>query len=502
MPLPAVLGIDIGTSSVKAVLVDQSARVIAGGRVAYATAQPGPGLSEQRPEDWREAAIGAVRAALDAADDIAVAAISFSGHMSAPVLVGADGTALGPCHTITDQRAAAEAASIDAALADALARRTGNLPGTHLTLPKLMWWRDHAPEVWAQTAAILGPKDWLRLWMTGDVASDPTDAGNSMLFEAGRWGFAEDLAAAAGIAFDKLPRLRETDSIAGPLLPGPAAALGLPAGIPVVTGAADMPAMLLGAGMDLASDVSVTIGTSANVIAGLPGVEPALVGRMNTLPYPEGHQLYAIASHFGGGGAIAWLTALLSGEARPDPAFIAPIAEEAARIPTGSDGLIFLPYLSGGGSPSFDNAARGAFLGLSMAHGRAHMLRAILEGVSADLAASLDLLGAIAPRRRILFSGGGARLPFWPQLLANISGLPVVSASVADASTLGAALIAGVGIGWFGGSLASARKLVAPQGPAAEPRPSEATAELRRRFDKAKAARRPDLLEPQPLVSA
>ncbi|MCX5512732.1 xylulokinase [Kaistia algarum] len=501
MTLPAVLGIDIGTSSVKALLIDAEARVVGVGRGAYPTAQPAPGLSEQDPEDWKSAAIVAVRAALAGAE-ARVEAISFSGHMSAPVLLGEDGAALAACHTIADQRSVGEIALIDAALTADIAARTGNFPAAHLTLPKLLWWKRHHPEIFARTRFVLMPKDYLRLWMTGDIAADPTDSGNSMLFDASRRDWAEDLAKRAGIGAARLPRLREPGEIAGALLPGPAEALGLAAGLPVVTGAADMAAMLLGSGVDLAGDVAVTIGTSANVIAGLSRVEPSLIGAMNVEPGLAPHELYAIGSHFGGGGALGWLAGLLSGAERPDPAVLAPVSLTAEGIALGSEGLIFLPYLSGGGSPSFDPAARGAFLGLAMKHGSAHMLRAIVEGVTCDLGASLDLFAGLAPRRRILFSGGGSRIAFWPQLLADMSGLPVVNASASDASALGAALIAGVGIGWFGDSFSAARALVAPKGPAFEPRPTEATAELRRRFERAKIARRPDLLAGQPFTSA
>jgi xylulokinase len=501
MTLPAVLGIDIGTSSVKALLVDAEARVVGVGRGAYATAQPAPGLSEQDPEDWKSAAVVAVRTAL-AGLEVRVEAISFSGHMSAPVLINGDGAALAACHTIADQRSAGESGGIDAALVAEIAARTGNLPAAHLTLPKLLWWKRHHPEVFARTRFVLMPKDYLRLWMTGDIATDPTDAGNSMLFDASRRDWAGDLAERAGIGAALLPKLRESGEIAGVLLPDPAEALGLAPGLPVVTGAADMAAMLLGSGVDLAGDVAVTIGTSANVIAGLSRVEPALVGAMNVEPGLEPHELYAIGSHFGGGGALGWLAGLLSRADRPDPSVLAPVSIAAEAIALGSEGLIFLPYLSGGGSPNFDPAARGAFLGLAMKHGSAHMLRAIVEGVTCDLGASLDLFAGLARRRRILFSGGGSRIAFWPQLLADMSGLPVVNASASDASALGAALIAGVGIGWFGGSLSAARERVAPTGPAFEPRPTHETAELRRRFDAARIARRPDLLGAQTLVSA
>lgn len=488
-----VLGIDIGTSAVKALLVDPEGRVVGTGRAAYPTQQPVEGWSEQEPEDWRRAAIAAVRACLDGRS-VDVKAVSFSGHMSAPVLVDAEGRALGACLTISDQRSDPEVDIIPSAVADAITARTGNKPAVHLVLPRLLWWKRHHPEIWAATRAVISPKDWLRAGMTGDVATDATDGGNSLLFDPGSWDWSTDHAEAAGIDPAKLARLERSDAVAGNLRAEAAEAFGLPAGIPVVVGVADMAAALLGTGFDLATDIAVSIGTSANVIAGLPSVEPALVERFNTLPSVEPGQLYAIGSHFGGGGALAWLSSLVTGEERPDPASLTPIAAEAATLPLGSEGLIFLPYLSGAGSPDFDPEARGAFLGLSMKHGRAHLLRAIVEGVTADLSLSIEILSAIAPRQRIVFSGGGSRIPFWSALMADVSGLPLVNAATADASTFGAALTAGVGIGWFGGDLAAARRLAAPSGPVVEPADRAGGATLRARFSAARRARRPDLL--------
>ncbi len=496
--IEAVLGIDIGTSAVKAVLVDAGARMLSTGRAPYPTRQPVEGWSEQDPEDWRRAAILAVGAALAEAEAAGgpaiVRAVSFSGHMSAPVLVDVAGRALAPCLTITDQRAAGMVPAIGADLAAALVDRTGNKPVGHLVLPRLLWWQHHHPDIWAATRAVLSPKDWLRAWMTGTWGTDTTDAGNSMLFDPARWDFAPDLAEAAGIDPAKLPPIRRPDAVAGPLLADPAAELGLPAGLPVIVGAADMAAAILGTGVDLSGDVAVTIGTSANVIAGVPGIDAALVEPFNTLPSVEPGVLYAIASHFGGGGALAWLAGLVTGAATPDPGWIGPIAAEAAALPLGSEGLIFLPYLAGAGSPDFDPEARGGFLGLSMKHGRAHLLRAIVEGVSADLCLSIARLGRLAPQRRIVFSGGGSRVPFWAGLLADLSGLPVVPAATADASALGAALLAGLGIGWYGGDLAAARRLAAPRATPIAPGEGAAGRVLRARFAAARRARRPDRL--------
>ena len=489
----AVLGIDIGTSSVKAVLVDREAHVLASGRAAYPTRQPRDGWSEQEPQDWIAAAVAATRAALAGRAET-IEAISLSGHMSAPVLVDGEGKPLGPCHTITDRRSAAEAEAVPADIVAALAASSGNLPATHLILPKLLWWKEHHPEIWARTAAILMPKDVVRHFLTGIAGSDPTDSGNTMLFDPVRWDWNRPLAEAAGIDPGKLAPLTASEAIAGPLLPSAAALLGLPAGIPVVTGAADMAATLLVTGIDLADDVALTIGTSATVIAGLSRVEPALLGAMNINVSLDRGVLYAIGSHFGGGGALNWLASVATGAAEPDPAWFGPVTAEAAGVPRGSEGLVFLPYLSGAGSPAFDTEARGAFLGLSMKHGRGHMLRAIVEGVTTDVAESIALLASVGARKRIVFTGGGSRIPFWTALLADVTGLPVVNSAVADASALGAGLIAGVGIGWFDGSFAVARGLVAPRAtavPAADPASGTA---LAARFRRARAARRLDLL--------
>jgi xylulokinase len=449
-PPDVVLGLDLGTSAVKAMLLDEAATVRGHAREAYPTHHPAPALTEQDPADWLAATSAAVRACLGAAGPVQVAAIGLSGHMSAPVLTAGDGAALARCHTLTDTRAETNLA---ADLQTAIEARTGNRCAAYFTLPKLLWWQRHHPDLLARTAAVLAPKDFLRGWLTGSHATDPTDAGNMLLFEPVERRWIPDLARTAGLDPAVLPPLVEPTAIAGHLRPGRAAALGLPAGLPVAAGAADMAAALLGIGLR-PDEIAVTIGTSATVIAPVTEIIPALLGRLTFHPGAETGSLFALGSHFNGGASLDWLRGILGGAPALDAA-----AELARALPPGADGVLFVPYLLGAGSPDFDPVARGGFLGLAASHGPAHLLRAMLEGVGADLCRSIDLLDP-SGLRPLLLGGGGARVGPWPQLLADLAQRPVALAAAPDASTLGAALIAGVALGWFGGTLAAASRHV------------------------------------------
>jgi xylulokinase len=456
----AVLGIDLGTSAVKAMLLNSAGTVVGLARAPYPTRHPAAGLTEQDPADWVAAMRAAVRECL-AAGPVRVVAIGLSGHMSAPVLVDADGTALAPCHTITDSRAVTD---LPAPVQDAIATCTGNRAAAYFTLPKLLWWQRETPDLLARASCVLAPKDFLRAWLTGDLASDPTDAGNMLLLDPATRRWMPELARNAGLNPALLPPLREPAEIAGTLRADRAADLGLPAGIPVATGAADMAAALLGIGLG-AEEIAVTIGTSATVIAPVPAVLPALLGRLTFHPGLAPGALFALGSHFNGGACLDWLRGILGGGEA-----LAAAAEQACAVPAGADGVLFVPYLLGAGSPDFDPAARGAFFGLAASHGPAHLLRALVEGVSADLCGSFDLLDPAAARG-LLLGGGGANLRLWPQVLADLARRPVTLAATPDASTLGAARLAGVALGWWTLAGASRTQPIASPLRPAEPDP-------------------------------
>ncbi len=472
MTRDVVLGIDLGTSSVKAMLLDSAAAVVGLARAPYPTRHPAAGLTEQDPADWVAAMGTAVGGCLAAAGPVRVGAIGLSGHMSAPVLVDGNGAALAPCHTITDTRAVTD---LPASAREAIAAHTGNQAAAYFTLPKLLWWQREHPGLLARAACVLAPKDFLRAWLTGDLASDPTDAGNMLLLDPVARHWMPALARDAGLDPALLPKLREPAEIAGMLRADRAAALCLPPGIPVATGAADMAAALLGIGLG-ADEIAVTIGTSATVIAPVAEVAPALLGRLTFHPGVAPGAPFALGSHFNGGACLDWLRTILGGAEA-----LAAAAEQALAVPPGAEGALFVPYLLGAGSPDFDPAARGAFLGLAASHGPAHLLRALVEGISADWCGSFDLLDPGA-RRGLVLGGGGAKLHLWPQLLADLARRPVTLAATPDASTLGAALLAGVALAWFGGTLAGAARHVRATAPALLPATPDTYAAFRHQF--------------------
>jgi len=470
-----VLGLDLGTSAVKAMLLDEAAAVRGQARQGYPTRHPASSLTEQDPAEWLVAARAAVLACLEAAGPVRIGAIGLSGHMSAPVLVDGEGTALAPCHTLTDTRAETD---LPPALQAAIEARTGNRCAAYFTLPKLLWWQSHHPSLLARAERVLAPKDYLRAWLTGNLATDPTDAGNMLLLDPATRCWMPELARDVGIDPALLPPLSEPATFAGRLRAECAAELGLPAGLPVATGAADMAAALLGIGLG-PHEIAVTIGTSATVIAPVAAAERALVGRLTFHPGAASGALYALGSHFNGGASLDWLRGVLGG----DMPFQAAV-EQAHALPPGAEGVLFVPYLLGAGSPDFDPAARGAFLRLAAPHGPAHLLRAVVEGVSADLCRSIDLLDP-AGTQGLVLGGGGMHLSLWPQLLADLARRPVTLAATSDASTFGAALLAGVALGWFGGTPEAAARGVRGAASLLRPAPSDPYATLRLQFQSA-----------------
>jgi xylulokinase len=466
-----VLGVDIGTSAVKAMLLDAAGVVRGMGRQTYPTRHDAPGLSEQSPRDWLKAATDAIRQAV-AAHAPTVAAISLGGHMSAPVLIGAAGEPLAACHIITDSRAETDLppdchAGIEA--------RTGNKCAAYFSLPKLLWWRRHDPDVLERARHVLAPKDFVALWLTGVAASDPSDSGNMLLLDPVSRRWMPDLARAAGLDPTLLPPLAEPGALLGHLRPEVADALGLPSGVPVAMGASDMAAALLGAGI-AGDEIAVTIGTSATVIAGADGIDARLTGRLTFHPGAAPGALFVLGSHFNGGACLDWLSGILGGPERLRA------AARAAETPQAADPPLFIPYLLGAGSPDFDPAARGAFLGLAASHGPADLLRAVVQGITADLCLSLDLIDPDG-RRPIVLAGGGANLRIWPQIMADLAARPVTLATTADASTKGAALLAGVSLGWFGGTVAEAARRARDPGASFTP---GGPSDLRRRFNAAR----------------
>ncbi|HZW08656.1 MAG TPA: xylulokinase [Phycisphaerales bacterium] len=478
-----LLGIDVGTSSTKAVLSDEHGRILATASAGHALLTPRPGWSEQDPEGWWRACIDAVRGALARSGRAGeeVAAIGLSGQMHGSVLLpgealrsgGADAQALRPALLWNDQRTALQCERIESAAGGraALVALVGNAALTGFTLPKLLWVREHEPETWRRVAAWCLPKDYVRLRLTGELATDVGDAAGTLLFDvdAREWSLrAHEL---HGLDPGASPRVLESCRVAGHTTRWGAEQTGLRAGVPVVAGSGDNQCGAVGAGIVEPGLVLATLGTSGVVYAHSDsptkdaGAGAAPPGRVHTVCAADGSE--GSPGHWSltgcmlsAAGSLQWLRDSLF----PDASFERLLAE-AESVPPGAAGLAFLPHLTGERCPYPEPSARAGFVGLTSRHGRAHLARAVVEGVTLTMRQILDIFAEIGVRAtRIRLGGGGAKTAFWRQLQADIYGAPVELPNTEEGPAYGAALMAGVGAGvWPSVAEACRRTIVASE---------------------------------------
>lgn len=464
-----LLGIDIGTSAAKAVVCDATGRVLGTGSAEYPISRPHPGWSEQNPCHWWAGAVAATRAALankevaGAGGGAAVAGVGLSGQMHGSVLLGGDALAsdgrdavpLRPAILWNDQRTARECAEIEARAGGraALVGLVGNaaLPG--FTLPKLLWVRRHEPDVFARTRLVLLPKDYVRLRMTGQAATDAGDASGVLLLDVDRRAWSARAIELAGIDREILPRVVESGAASGGLTAWAANELGLRAGVPVAVGSGDNQCGAIGAGVVRPGLALTTLGTSGVIYAHAEAAhrdlaDPARPGRLHTVACATGDATRPGAWCVTGcmlsaAGALQWCRDTIAPGAGYDD-----LLAQAARVRPGSDGLAFLPHLTGERCPYPDPDARGGWIGLTARHGRAHLVRSVLEGVAFTLARIMAIVREIGvPVQASRVGGGGARSPLWRQMLADCLRCPIASTNTEDGPALGAAILGGVAAG-------------------------------------------------------
>jgi len=449
----AFLGIDLGTSSVKVLLVDGDGRVLGTGAAEYPTQRPHPGHAEQHPDDWWRATGAATHQALAwAGAKVHVAGIGLAGQMHGTVLLGERGQILAPAIIWADQRSWKQVAAITEAVgAERLIDLAGSPVATGFQAATIRWLQEEKSSLWWRTKTVLLPKDELRRRLTGTLATDPSDAAGTLLLDA-RWrGWSPDILAALGIDPAKLPPVHPSVEVAGGLTPDAAESLGLPEGTPVAVGAGDAAAGLLGAGIVDPATMLLSLSTGAQVMVPARGVHPDPKGRSHTFcsalePSPDAPGWYQMGATLAAGMALRWLRDELM-QLGGDDAY-ARMTAWAAEAPLGADGLLFLPYLAGERTPHMDPTARGAFLGLTARHDRGRLVRAVLEGTALaawDAFAVLVEHGAVPTR--IVMAGGGARSPLWRQIVADLFALPVHALATADQAAIGAALLAAAAVG-------------------------------------------------------
>lgn len=448
-----LLGIDLGTSSIKVILFDpDTAQTVAIANEEYRLSKPKPDWAEQNPDDWWQVTIRATRRALAAAGRDDVAAIGFSGHMHGATLIDAAQRPVRPAIIWADQRSAAQVdALINAIGADRYAQLCGTLPAAGFTAPTLLWLAQHEPQALKAAHYVLFAKDYLRLCMTDEVATEVSDAAGSGMFEvaAGRW--AVDVVSAAQCRPELLPVVKQSSDIGGTLTQAAAQELGLRAGIPVTMGCADQPAQAVGNGIIALGLASVTIGSGGQVLVPImPAADQPLRtdARLHVFNHAVPHTYYVMGAILSAGLSLRWLRNMLG--MADDPNAYAILSREAAAVPAGAGGLIFLPHLTGERTPYMDAHARGAFIGLTAAHERGHLARAVMEGVAFTLRQALEIsqsLGGVA--ERILGAGGAMDSDVWRGIVTDVIGLPLQKPLLTEQAGVGAALVAGVGVGIY-----------------------------------------------------
>lgn len=435
------VGLDIGTGSAKAVLLTETGQALGQGSARYDVLSPRPGWAESDPMRWWDA-VGEVTRQVVAEHGADIGGIGLSGQMHGVVLTAAGGEPLRPAVLWADTRSRVELDTYHA-LGPETRHRLANPYVTGMAGPSLMWLKKNEPEQYARARWAMQPKDWVRLQMTGEAASDPSDASATLLYDLLADTWALDIIEALGLRGDLMPPLVPSGQIAGHLSADAASHLGLPAGIPVATGAADTPSAMLGTGLWRTGQVQLTVGTGGQIVAPLnaPVLDPSF--RTHLFRAARPHAWYAMAAVQNVGLALEWVRGVLSVTWED-------VYREAFSVPPGADGCLFVPYLTGERTPHMDNDARGTWTGLRLHHGRAHLLRAALEGVAFALKEGLQVLeerGIVAPDLRL--AGGGTMERVWRQMLADVLNRRLLVLPDVPASARGAALLAGSACGTF-----------------------------------------------------
>ncbi|MBN1220267.1 MAG: xylulokinase [Anaerolineae bacterium] len=441
------LGIDSSTTGVKALLIDEKGSVVGAATTELSLSTPQPLWSEQDPVDWWNGTVNSIKQVLQdtgiSADK--VAAIGLTGQMHGLTLLDEAGEVLRPAILWNDQRTGAECDDIRARLGKAwLIEITGNDALTGFTAPKILWVQKNEPEVYAKVRQMLLPKDYVRYKLTGAYATDRAGGSGTILFNLAQRDWSAEVLKALNISPHLLPPTHEGPEITGRVSAAAAQATGLKEGTPVVGGGGDQAAQAVGVGAVQPGIVALTLGTSGVVFASTDEafIEPE--GRLHAFCHAVPGRWHLMGVMLSAAGSLRWYRDTLA----PGTDFDTLLAP-ANNVPPGSEGLLFLPYLTGERTPHPDPLARGAFVGLTVRHSQAHLTRSVLEGVAFGLRDSFELMksAGLAEINQVRVSGGGAKSPLWRQILADVLNAELVTVNTTEGAAYGAALLAGVGAG-------------------------------------------------------
>ena len=445
-----LLGIDVGTGGTRALVIDDSGAVLGSATDEHVPfASPRTGWAEQDPDDWWRAARQAIPRALASAgvDASSIAAIGLSGQMHGATLLDGDGRVVRPALIWCDQRTQADCDALTERIGAArLIELTSNPALTGFTLPKLLWVRRTEPDAWARVRHVLLPKDYIRYRLTGRLATDVADASGTLLFDVARRRWSDEMLTATGLDASLLPEAFEGPQVTGSVTAAGAEATGLRVGTPVVAGGGDQSAGAVGMGIVRAGAVSATIGTSGVVFAATdrPSLDPQ--GRVHTFCHAVPGRWHVMGVTQAAGLSLRWFRDVFGSGADDGRDPYERLTDEARTIPAGADGVLWAPYLMGERTPHLDADARAALVGLAAAHGRGHIVRAILEGVSFSLKDTFTIFEAMqVPVQAIRLGGGGAKSSLWRQVQADVYDHPVQTVAAEEGAAYGAALLAGVG---------------------------------------------------------
>ena len=447
--MPYLMGLDISTTGAKALIINDTGAVVAVANTPQPISQPQPLWSEQDPADWWDGMATSIRAALAEAglrgEDIS--AIGLTGQMHGLVLLDENGDVLRPAILWNDQRTQAQCDFMtDTIGGERLIELTGNQALTGFTAPKILWVRDHEPEIYARARQALLPKDYIRYKLSDAYATDLAGAAGTSLLNVAERAWSDEVLEALELPHEWMPPVHEGTQITSTVSADGAALTGLRAGTPIVGGGGDQAAGAVGMGCVKPEIIGVTVGTSGVVFAPLAGYAFEPEGRLHAFCHAVPDTWHFMGVMLSAAGSLEWYKNTFAPELDYDA-----LLTEAASAPAGSEGLFFLPYLTGERTPHPDPLARGAFIGMTSRHDRGHMTRAVLEGVAFGLKDSFTLIDQVGlPEAfEVRISGGGAKSPVWQGIIADVLDAPLVNINTTEGGAFGAAILAAVGAGLY-----------------------------------------------------